>query len=178
MLPPSVARTNSIVMLHAQLPLRASAISRLAGERSRAATASALNTLEKRGVVRRSRRVDHDVFEPNRESLYFPMAYETALVDLPIGPALKGDRAFAVYVYGSMAHAGTATPSSDLDLLVIGRIRDSKRTNARLQELGERLGRSIDTWFLTPEEARAFAERDDPHLRRALDGVRIHGSWQ
>lgn len=178
MLPPSVARTNSIVMLHAQLPLRASTISRLAGERSRTATASALRTLEKRGIVRRARRVDHDVFEPNTESPYYPMAYQTALVDLPVRDALKADRPFAAYVFGSMAEAGASTADSDLDLLVIGRMRDKKRANARLQELGERLGRRIDAWFLTPEEARALDKRADQHLRQGLAGVRILGSWQ
>lgn len=175
---PSVARTNGILMLHAQVPLRASVISRLAGERSRTATASALRTLEKRGIVARTRRVDHDVFQPNRDSLYFPTAYETALVDLPIGPALKEDRVFAVFVYGSMARSGSATPESDLDVLVIGRVKDPKRTNARLQEVGERLGRQIDAWFMTPDEARALDENGDLHFRQALDGVRILGAWQ
>lgn len=178
MLPPSVARTNSVVMLHAQAPLRASAISRLAGERSRTATASALTTLEKRGIVRRTRRVDHDVFEPNRDGLYYPMALQTALVDLPIREALKGDRAYAAYVFGSMARPGAATPQSDLDLLVIGRIKDPKRTNARLQDLGDRLGRRIDSWFLTPEEARTLEARGDARLSQALDGVRVLGSWE
>ena len=83
MLARSVAAVNSLLMLHADVPLPLAKVAQLAGQ-PYAVTASALKTLEKRGLVVRSTRAGQDEFAPNRESPYYPMAYSLALVDLPI----------------------------------------------------------------------------------------------
>src|ERR1035437_2509887 len=74
MLARSVAAVNSLLMLHADVPLPLAKVAQLAGQ-PYAVTASALKTLEKRGLVVRSTRAGQDEFAPNRESPYYPMAY-------------------------------------------------------------------------------------------------------
>ena len=176
MLAPTVARTNVILMLHANAPLRAGTIATLAGL-PRAVAVSALATLERRGVARRRHRLGHDEYEPDRDSPYYPAAHLAALVDLPLDDAFAGERIDAVFVYGSCATPGAARPDSDLDLLIIGRVEEPRVLNARLQEVGARIGRAIDPILLSPEQARHGLETGDPHLSTALAGVRIRGRW-
>ena len=176
MLAPTVARTNVVLMLHAGTPLRAGTIASLAGL-PRQVAVSALDTLERRGVARRVRRLDHDEYEPDRDSPHFPAAHLAALADLPLDEALADERVDAVFAYGSLATPGAAGPESDLDLLVIGRVRDPRQVSARLQELGARLGRAVDAIFLTPEQVREARESGDPHVASALAGLRIRGTW-
>jgi len=91
MLARSVAAANSLLMLHADVPLPLAKVAQLVGQ-PYAVTASALKTLEKRGLAVRSTRAGQDEFAPNRESPYYPMAYATALVDLPLAEPLHGQR--------------------------------------------------------------------------------------
>ena len=174
MLAPTVARTNVVLMLQAEAPLRAGTIASLAGL-PRPVTVSALATLERRGVARR--RLGHDEYEPDRDSPYFPAAHPTALVDLPLDDVFGDERIDAVFVYGSCATPGAARPESDLDLLVVGRVGEPRKVSARLQEVGAKIGRAIDPIFLTPEQVRDGLETGDPHLSAALSGVRIRGRW-
>ena len=174
MLSDSVARVNTVLMLHADVPLPVAVIARAAGLRYTPA-ASALATLEKRGLVVRSQRAGQDEFGPNRESAYYPMALGMALVDLPLDEALRGCSASAVYAYGSMAEPGRATRGSDLDLLIVGDVRDRDALVERLVEVGRRLGRAVDAFILTPEQFEDARRRHDPHVAAALAGVRLRG---
>ena len=102
----TVARINSVLMLHADTPLAAADIAR-AAEVAYTPAVSALATLEKRGLAIRTRRAGHDEFEPDKRSAYYPMAHATALVDLPLADALRGQR-----VYGSMPMARWPNPAA------------------------------------------------------------------
>ncbi len=97
----SVARANTVLMLHAASPLGTADVARAAGL-SYTPAESALDTLERRGLALRTRRAGRERFGPNRDSLYYPMAYLTALVDLPVAHALREQQVSRVYVYGPL----------------------------------------------------------------------------
>lgn len=162
-------------MLSADTPLPLADIARAAGVAYTPA-ASALATLEKRGLVRRTRRAGRDEFEPDTQSKYYPMAYATALVDLPFADALRGQHIYGIYAYGSLAQPGGGTRSSDLDLLIVGDIRDRAALSEQLDEIGKRLHRIIDPFVLTPEQFERAKEQHDLQVASALAGVRVMGS--
>jgi len=162
-------------MLSADTPLAAADIARAAGL-AYTPVVSALTTLEKRGLVRRTRRAGRDEFEPDKNSAYYPMAYATALVDLPLADAFRGQHVYGVYAYGSLAHPGGGTRSSDLDLLIVGDIKDRAVMSDRLTSVGERLDRVIDAFILTPEQFERGKEQGDRHIASALAGVRVMGT--
>lgn len=174
MLSRSVARVNSALMLHADSPLPAADVARAAGLPYTPAV-SALRTLEKRGLARRTRRAERDEFEPDKRSTYFPMAYGTALVDLPLEEALRGQRVHLVYAYGSLAQPGGGTRESDLDLLIVGDIKDRDGLLARMLAVGARLNRVVDPFILSPEQFERAKGRRDEHVASALAGVRLMG---
>ncbi len=171
----TVARINSVLMLHADTPLAAADIAR-AAEVAYTPAVSALATLEKRGLALRTRRAGHDEFEPDRGSPYYPMAHATALVDLPLAEALRGQRVYGVYAYGSLAQAGGGSRTSDLDLLIVGDVKDRAGLIKHLGAVGTRFNRAIDAFILSPEQFERAKEQQDQHVASALAGVRIMGS--
>ena len=175
MLPRSVARVNSVLMLHPEVPLTIADVAR-ASELKYTPAASAVATLERRSLIRRVRRLGQDAFEPNRDDPHYPMAYGTALVDLPLAEAVHGEHVQAVFAYGSLARAGGGNAGSDLDLLIVGDIADRDALVERLAVLGARIGRSIDPFILTPEQFDQATRDHDPHVESALSGVRIVGT--
>lgn len=162
-------------LLSADIPLPAADIARAAGV-SYTPAISALTTLEKRGLVRRSRRAGRDEFEPDKQSVHYPMAYATALVDLPLADALRGQHVYGVYAYGSLAQPGGGTRNSDLDLLIVGDVKDRAGVSERLAIVGERLNRVIDPFILTPEQFERGKKQRDRRVASALGGVRVMGS--
>lgn len=114
----------------------------------------------------------HHPFYDNDHSLYD----SDALVDLPLADALHGQRVYGVYAYGSLAQPGGGTRRSDLDLLIIGDVKDRAGISERLATLGERLNRVIDPFILTPEQFERGKRQRDPHVTSALGGVRVMGS--
>lgn len=170
----NVGRVNAVLMTHARVPLRLGELAR-AANLPRQIASSALQTLEKRGLVRRTRVGDHDVFAPDGSSPYYPSAYLAALIDLPFASALDPFRPFAAFVYGSMAAPGQATAQSDLDLLVVGDFRDKDAVHAAVSTVGTQIGRRVDVFLMTPEQLEAGRARDDQHVRSALAGVRLFG---
>jgi hypothetical protein len=175
MLPRSLARVNSVLMLHPEVPLTIADVTR-ASELKYTPAESALATLARRGLIRRGRRLGQDAFEPNRDDPHYPMAYGTALVDLPLAEVFRGERVQAVFAYGSLARPGGGSAGSDLDLLIVGDIADRDAFIERLAVLGARIGRSIDPFILTPEQFDRAAREHDPYLESALAGVRIMGT--
>ena len=172
MLPHSLARVNTVVMLHSAAPLAVSDIARSAAL-AYAPAQSALATLEKRGIIRRSRRAGRDRYGPNRDSLYYPMAYLTALVDLPVAEALRGEHASAVYAYGRIAQPEASTTQCDLDLLIVGEIQDPAGLTARLAIMASQLGRAAVPLILTDDQLDRAKRRGDGHVAAALGGVLI-----
>ena len=181
MLARSVAAVNSLLMLHADVPLPLARVAQLVGQ-PYAVTASALKTLEKSGLVLRSPRAGQDEFAPNRESPYYPMAYATALVDLPVAEPLHGQKIYAAYAYGSLSRPGGGNPGSDLDLMLVVAFRDAEARAAMASDLAlflsGRLHRPIDPWILAPKESEDLHREQDPHLVEAANGVRIMGGLE
>ena len=171
----SVALVNSVLMLHADIPLSMADIAQVAGLAYTPAV-SAIATLEKRGLARRTRRAGRDEFEADKQSVHYPMAYATALVDLPLAEAFRGQGVYGVYAYGSLAEPGGGTRNSDLDLLIVGDIKDRPALIERLAAIGRRLNRSIDPFILSPEQFERGKRRGDQHVASALAGVRVLGN--
>ncbi|HEY5277816.1 MAG TPA: nucleotidyltransferase domain-containing protein [Coriobacteriia bacterium] len=171
----TVARINSVFMLHADTPLAAADIARAAGVEYTPAV-SALATLEKRGLALRTRRAGHDEFEPDKASVYYPMAHAAALVDLPLAEALRGQRVYGVYAYGSLAQPGGGSRTSDLDLFIVGDVKDRAGLITHLGAVGTRFNRVIDAFILSPEQFERAKAQQDPHVASALAGVRIMGT--
>lgn len=161
-------------MLRPDTPLAAAVLAR-AAEVAYTPARSALGTLEKRTIVRRVQRGGRDAFEPDRKGLYYPMAYLTALVDLPLAHALHAERVHLIVAYGSLSTPGGGTPRSDLDLLIVGDIRDRAGVVERLDEVGVRLQRRIDPFILTPEAFETARRSGDMHVASAVQGVRLLG---
>lgn len=174
MFAPSVAAVNCVVMLHPDVPLSIGEMER-ATKLTYAGVQSAIRTLEKHGLVIRVTRAGRDEFLPDRQSNYYPMAYGTALVDLPIDDAIKGQRIHAVYVYGSMAVPGGGSRNSDIDLLVVGDIKDREKLGYDLSQIGQQIGRRFDPLILSPEQLDQGRAQSESHLMSALAGVRIRG---
>ena len=174
MFPKTVAPINMVLMLHADTPLPAATIARAAGLPYRVAVSS-LATLEKRGMVRRSTRAGQDEFSPAKDSPYYPMAYGAALIDLPLADAFHGQRVYLVYAYGSLSRPDGGTKDSDIDLFIVGDIRNREALVGALSEVGARLSRAIDPFILTPEQFDEAKERGDSHVASAIAGIRIIG---
>ena len=100
----------------------------------------------------------------------------TALVDLPIAEALRGERVYTVFVYGSLARPGGGSAHSDLDLLIVGDIKDRASLVDRLARVGARLGRAIDPFVLDPIRFEHAKRKHDAHVESSLAGVRILGA--
>lgn len=170
----NVGLINAFVMLHSRLPLLAGELASASGLPRQVAT-SALLTLEKRGLVTRTKAGKRDAFGPNIASPYYPSAYLAALVALPVTLALGSQRAMAAYVYGSMATPGRGTPRSDIDLLLVGDFKDKAAVREAIGRLGERLERRVDAFLLSPEEVEEGRRNGDLHVLAALAGVRLFG---
>lgn len=175
MLARNVGLVNAVLMTHARAPLRLGEIADAAGL-PRQVVASALRTLERRGIAQRRPAGKHDVFAPNTAGLYYPAAYLAGLVDLPIAAALAPFRPQAVLVYGSMAIPGHATPHSDLDLLVVTDETDVDAIRGAASAVGRAIGRAVDAYVLSPEAFEQGVRDGDPHIVSAADGVLVAGA--
>ena len=174
LLPRTVSLVNSVLMLSADTPLSVADVAR-AANLAYTPTASALATMEKRRMARRTRRVRRDEYEPDKHSVYYPMAYGVALVDLPLREAFRGQRVYTAFAYGSLAQPGGGTQASDLDLLIVGDVRDRGALTESLDRIGERLNRVIDPFILSPEAFERARLEGDVHVASALGGVRLMG---
>jgi predicted nucleotidyltransferase len=111
-------------------------------------------------------REGHPLFRPLREIL---MRSEGLVPVLAAALGRKGvDLAL---VFGSFA-AGTPTPESDVDLLIVGPI-DLREAVRRLAPARDTLGREINPIVWTREELDLRRSRRDPFARRVLTGPRL-----
>jgi predicted nucleotidyltransferase len=169
----SVARANCVVMLRPDTPLTPAQIARLAGERSVEATRSALLTLEKRGVVKRSRVAGRDAFAPDRDVPAQQVAHAAALVDLPWAESLREagvrlGRIRSIVVHGSMAR-GHETASSDLDVLVVAAVERSDII-AAFRPIEDLIGRSVDPVVISSDELQRRIDAGDRAIAEIASG--------
>ena len=85
-------------------------------------------------------------------------------------------RFYGVYAYGSLAQPGGGSRNSDLDLLIVGDVKDRASMIERLTAVGTRLNRVIDPSVLSPEQFESAKRQQDQHVAPALAGVRIMGN--
>jgi hypothetical protein len=173
-LPRSLARVNTVVMLHSAVPLALADIARSAGLAYTPAE-SALTTLIGRGLVASVNRAGRERFGPNPDSPYYPMAYLTALVDLPLAEAFGDESISVAYAYGPLARPGGAAKGMSLNLLLVGQIHDFPAMLTRLVLMGARLGRAVVPFVVTDAEFERARRTGDGHVAAALDGVRLPG---
>jgi len=174
MLPRSLARVNTVVMLHSAVPLALADIARSAGLAYTPAE-SALATLVGRGLVASVNRAGRERYGPNPDSPYYPMAYLIALVDLPLADVFGEERISVAYAYGPIARPGGAAKGIGLNLLLAGQVLDLPAMLARLALMGARLGRAVIPFVLTDAELERARRNGDGHVAAALAGVRLLG---
>jgi predicted nucleotidyltransferase len=175
MLATTVARVNVVMMLRSNPPFRLAEISKASGL-DHAIVRSALATLVGRGMVVRDDSREYPSYSPNVRSPYYQAALSTALVDLGLGDRLPaGSKALAIFVHGSVP-AGQASPQSDLDVFVVGKI-DTRATTAAYRPLEAMIGRTIDVTARTSAETQDALAADDVFFRRAIAGQRVWGEW-
>ncbi|MHB8400011.1 MAG: hypothetical protein ACYDCI_13945, partial [Candidatus Limnocylindrales bacterium] len=75
-----------------------------------------------------------------------------------------------------LARPGGGTASSDLDLLIVGDVKDRDALIDRFSQMGARLSRTIDPFILSPEQLERARHDHDEHVESALAGVRIMGA--
>ena len=110
----NVGQVNAALMIHSRVPLRLGELARASGL-PRQIVASALLTLEKRGIVKRTRA--NTMFSPRTSQARTTRQPTSPLWSISLLPrlAVTGGRVF----YGSMA-VREDYPRSDIDLLLVG----------------------------------------------------------
>jgi predicted nucleotidyltransferase len=104
----------------------------------------------------------HPVF-PELHSLVI----KTSGIVEPLRESLaEADGVEAAFVFGSMA-TGTETARSDIDLMIVGGIPPRKVSDL-LADLGQRLGREVNTVVMTVEEFRKRRGKKDHFLSTVL----------
>jgi predicted nucleotidyltransferase len=84
--------------------------------------------------------------------------------------SLKGKIDLA-YIYGSIAY-GTESPSSDIDLLVVGNL-SLKQVVSAVSEVGRKLSREINPTVLTNKEFHLRLSQNDGFIARINSGDKI-----
>ena len=75
----------------------------------------------------------------------------------------------AAFIHGSFAKKAKLRPTSDVDVLVLGRA-DPRALRRRIRRIEDRVGREIDVMAYTPEEFAALAESGNSVVRGIIRG--------
>jgi predicted nucleotidyltransferase len=177
--PPTVARVNCVLALNPGAPFSVADLGRFAGQ-PHSPTKSALETLVRRRIAKAIRQNDMILYEPNRSSVAFGVAYLAALVDLPWGESLSAaglayPRVSAVFVHGSAAR-GELRRDSDLDIAVVGETTAAAVYGA-LGQIERITGRTIDVACYSPDEVISGARRAAAFSTLLPGAVRVYGEW-
>ena len=149
-------------------------VARVAGAAQHTGIKRALDKLEQAGLVRVDRGLQHSAYRVNREHLLW-LAVELGLgagdeLERRIGDFVESVDAgvLSVSVFGSVAR-GTATPTSDLDLLVVFDAVVDTDVVVRLGDLVRRwTGNECQVFDVTRADLRRFVAEGDP----------LVGSWR
>lgn len=127
------------------------------------------------GVLEReSRSVPHRYTAAKESPLYEPLVMlleRTVGIETRLGDALASIAGVeGAFIHGSWAK-GRVTPSSDVDLIVVGAPPDDQLRNA-MRRVGREVGRRIDFTLLSPPEFRQMIAGGEQPLASILaDGV-------
>jgi len=133
-----------------------------------------LAKMEAAGLVQSLTEGNRKYFQANRELSVFSeiraLLLKTAGMGEWIHENLKeaDDSIHIAFLFGSFA-SGTETPTSDIDLMIIGNIT-SRALAKLLSPAREKLGREINPVILTPKELHERFGRDDPFIMNVLSG--------
>jgi predicted nucleotidyltransferase len=149
-------------------------VARVAGAPQHTGIKRALDKLEAAGLVQVERGLQHSAYRVNREHLLWP-AVELGLeagdeLERRIGAYVASAQAgvLSVSIFGSVAR-GTATPTSDLDLLVVFEETVDTDVVVRLGDLVRRwTGNECQVFDVTRADLRRFVAEGDP----------LVGSWR
>ncbi len=171
----AAAAAAAALALHPNPPLREGELVRITGL-TWSHVQRAIQTLRRLGLVRAIESKGYEAYELDPDGLYLSAVRRAALVDAGIAKAL-GPIAHRIrfgLVTGSFAW-GTPTPSSDIDLLIVGGAsRDEVRS--LVADLATRLEREFDVIAITDEEMHERLARQDYLLSNAIaNGQRIMG---
>jgi hypothetical protein len=173
----TVAPVNAVIQLNPNVPMSVAEAGRLSGV-PHAVAKSALHTLVERGLIVETERMDKLVYAPNPRSPHAAGARMAALIDLPWEGCLRAgginpSGIAAIYVYGSQAR-GTAAPTSDIDVLVIG-AADKNAIFSAFVPIETMTGRHVDPWVMRSAEASDRLAAGDSYIKSALAGLRVFG---
>ncbi len=124
----------------------------------------AVNDLSNLGILDREQRGNSVYFRLNSENPILPDLKAIFLKTVGLGDVLRAALADTpgievAFIYGSVAK-GEETPTSDIDLALIGKIPSKKLTKI-LTALEERISREVNATVFTQEEWRKRIASDD-----------------
>ncbi len=133
--------------------------------------AKGLSKIEKIGLVSRREQGNLVLFKVNSKCVIYDelkkifLKYE--LLDEIIARELPAEQIKYAFIYGSFAQ-GTETESSDIDLLIIGKIKENMILDIIRKIEGE-IGREVNYILWTEEEFRKKVKERVPLLRNIVD---------
>lgn len=134
-----------------------------------------MGKLVKLGLVTRRQDGNRVYYAANQRHPLYPEIHQIVLKTVGLADvltsALKGPDIRCAFVFGSVAN-GSATPESDIDLMVIGNV-GLRKIATLLSGRGDRLGREINPYVLTPAEFNKRIGRDDHFLTSVLASPKV-----
>lgn len=136
-----------------------------------------LKAMAQTGILRATKRGREVYYEPNSENPLLPelrslLLKSRGLLDVVREALTPFAEAIAVtFVYGSFA-SGAETPTSDVDLIVIGEITLQGITPA-LHRVERTLGRPVNAVLYSPAELRHKVDAGNHFLRSVLDKPKL-----
>ncbi len=136
-----------------------------------------LSALVGAGILRRKQEGGRVYYQADVENPIFPdlqsLVAKTAGLVSVLQSTLKSvrDRIVSAFVYGSIARSTERSPS-DIDLMVIGRVRLSE-LSPLLRRAEERLARPVNATLHTPIEFRKRVAAKNPFLHNVLEKEKL-----
>jgi len=136
-----------------------------------------LARMEASGLVTESTEGNRKYYQANRNSPVFSELKALFLKTVGLGDVLRShlqgrdESTEVAFLFGSYARAAE-TSSSDIDLMIIGRIT-GRELAALLAPAREALGREINTVTMTPDEFRTKATGQNPFILSVLSEPKI-----
>ncbi len=136
-----------------------------------------LARLEKLGILVSTREGRQKYYQANRQCAVYEELRGLAVKTTGVADVLRqalaplSNQVKLAFIYGSMAK-GTATSTSDIDLLVVGDL-DETALHVALMQAQEQLRRTVNYTLLSQSEFRSRRQEKKGFLARVLAGPKI-----
>jgi predicted nucleotidyltransferase len=136
-----------------------------------------LQRLAQAGILSRDARGRQVHYQANRKCPIFPELHRLVVKTAGLADVLRAalmplrDKIATAFIYGSQA-AGTATQTSDVDLLVVGIVDEMALHKATVQAEGQ-LGRTVNYTLFSPREFVRRRRERGGFVARVLRGSKI-----